>query len=123
RRSLSSATGWGLPGMQEVSHDPRQTEVERLVRALYEHVEAGAVPEVLRQLTEQLEKQAAAERRCAELFQSEQLALSEAREERQANAAKDRFLAILSHEPRTPLQPVLSAAAALLRDPRVPPDL
>ena len=65
--------------MQDVSHDPRQIEVERLVRALYEHVEAGAVPEVLRQLTEQLEKQAAAERRCAELFQSEQLALSEAR--------------------------------------------
>src|SRR5437016_10168558 len=109
--------------MQDVSDDPRQMEIERLVRALHQHVDAGAVPEVLRQLTEQLEKHAASERRCAELFESEQLARSEARDEREANAAKDRFLAILSHELRTPLQPVLSAASALLRDPRVPTDL
>ena len=114
--------------MQEVSNDPRQETIERLVQALQQHVEAGAVPEVLRYLTDQLEKQALekqadAERRCAELFNSEQLAQTEAREQREANRSKDRFLAVLSHELRTPLQPVLATASALLRDPRIPPDL
>jgi signal transduction histidine kinase len=113
--------------MQEVTSDPRTMEIERLIRALQEHLEAGgasgAAPEVLRLLNEQLEKQAEGERRIAELFASEQLARTEAREQRDANAAKDRFLAMLSHELRMPLQPVLGAASALLRDPRIPPDL
>ncbi len=42
---------------------------------------------------------------------------------RQANTAKDHFLAALSHELRTPLTPVLMSAAALERDPDVPPVL
>src|SRR5690606_34381360 len=39
---------------------------------------------------------------------------------RQANAAKDRFLAVLSHELRTPLSPVLTVASSLENDPAVP---
>src|SRR5215213_7567817 len=109
--------------MQEVTSESRQEEIARLVRALQEHIDAGAVPQVLRELTEQLEKHADTERRYAELFLSEQLARTEARQQRDANAAKDRFLAMLSHELRTPLQPVLAAASALLRDPRIPKDL
>jgi signal transduction histidine kinase len=109
--------------MQDVTQDVRQVEIERLIRALQTHVDAGAVPNVLRHLTDQLEKQAEVEQRFAELFESEQIARSEAREQRQANATKDRFLAILSHELRMPLQPVLATASALLRDPRLPADL
>lgn len=37
-----------------------------------------------------------------------------------ANAAKDRFLAVLSHELRNPLNPVLSAACLYERDPTLP---
>src|SRR4029078_4044763 len=61
--------------------------------------------------------------RLAELFASEQQARAEAREQRDANVAKDRFLAMLSHQPHATLHPVLGAASALLRDPRIPPDL
>src|SRR3954470_2947107 len=100
-----------------------EREVERLVAALHHHVEEGISPETLRHLTTEFERRTAAERRCAELFQSEQLARAEARALEQANEAKDRFLAILSHELRTPLQPVISAASALLRAPRLPADL
>jgi signal transduction histidine kinase/CheY-like chemotaxis protein len=100
-----------------------EREIERLIAALHHHVEEGISPETLRHLTKELERRTLAERRCAELFESEQLARAEARELEQANEAKDRFLAILSHELRTPLQPVISAASALLRDPRLPADL
>jgi signal transduction histidine kinase len=100
-----------------------EREIERLIAALHHHVEEGISPETLRHLTRELERRTLAERRCAELFESEQLARAEARELEQANEAKDRFLAILSHELRTPLQPVISAASALLRDPRMPADL
>lgn len=41
----------------------------------------------------------------------------------QANASKDRFLAILSHELRTPLNPVLMAVAALENDPGLRPEV
>jgi signal transduction histidine kinase len=111
--------------MQEVTSDPRTMEIERLIRALQEHIDAGmAGPQILRLLNEQLEKQAEGDRqRLAELTASEQRARDEAREHRDAVAAKDRFLAMLSHELRMPLQPVLGAASALLRDPRLPPDL
>ncbi len=109
--------------MQPSAPKEQEVEIERLVRALQEHVDVGIVPEVLRYLTDELEKRTLAERRAAELFRSEQLARTEAREERAANEAKNRFLAVLSHELRTPLQPVLAAASALLRDPRVPADL
>ena len=100
-----------------------EREIERLIAALHHHVEEGISPETLQHLTRELERRTLAERRCAELFESEQLARAEARELGQANEAKDRFLAILSHELRTPLQPVISAASALLRDPRIPADL
>jgi signal transduction histidine kinase len=100
-----------------------EREIERLIAALHHHVEEGISPETLRHLTKELERRTLAERRCAELFESEQLARAEARELEHANEAKDRFLAILSHELRTPLQPVISAATALLRDPRIPADL
>jgi two-component system CheB/CheR fusion protein len=100
-----------------------EREIERLIAALHHHVEEGLSPETLRHLTAELERRTLAERRCAELFQSEQLARAEARELEQANEAKDRFLAILSHELRTPLQPIIHAASALLRDPRLPADL
>ncbi len=100
-----------------------ELEIERLIAALHHHVEEGISPETLRHLTRELERRTLAERRCAELFESEQLARAEAHELERANEAKDRFLAILSHELRTPLQPVISAASALLRDPRLPADL
>jgi hypothetical protein len=100
-----------------------EREIERLIAALHHHVEEGISPETLRHLTRELERRTLAERRCAELFESEQLARAEARELEHANEAKDRFLAILSHELRTPLQPIISAASALLRDPRLPADM
>ncbi|MGC4001106.1 MAG: histidine kinase dimerization/phospho-acceptor domain-containing protein [Anaeromyxobacter sp.] len=40
-----------------------------------------------------------------------------------ASAAKDQFLAALSHELRTPMTPVLAAATSLRSDPRLPPDV
>lgn len=40
-----------------------------------------------------------------------------------ANRAKDRFLAVLSHELRSPLTPVLALASALENDAAVPPEL
>jgi PAS domain S-box-containing protein len=47
--------------------------------------------------------------------------LAEARDAaEQANAAKDRFLAVLSHELRTPLSPVLMTAVAMETDPDLP---
>ena len=100
-----------------------ERDIERLIAALHHQVEEGTSPEALRHLTTELERRTLAERRCAELFEREQLARAEARELERANEAKDRFLAILSHELRTPLQPVLSAAASLLRDPRLPLEL
>jgi signal transduction histidine kinase len=48
-------------------------------------------------------------------------ALAEARDAAQeANAAKDRFLAVLSHELRTPLSPVLMTAVAMEGDADLP---
>ncbi len=44
-------------------------------------------------------------------------------EARQANAAKDKFLAVLSHELRTPLNPVLLTASAMSADPALPESL
>lgn len=49
-----------------------------------------------------------------------QAALNEAKA---ANAAKDKFLAVLSHELRNPLAPVLLAANLLETDPRLPDDM
>ncbi|HEX8912011.1 MAG TPA: ATP-binding protein, partial [Humisphaera sp.] len=73
-------------------------------------------------------EQAAAERARAEAERARaeaERARAEAERARadaeRANAAKDRFLAVLSHELRTPLNPVLMAAAALRRDPSLPP--
>ncbi|MEA2708496.1 MAG: hypothetical protein QOF78_1097 [Phycisphaerales bacterium] len=100
-----------------------EREIERLIAALHSQIEEGISPQTLRHLTQELERRTMAERRCAELFESEQHARAEAREFEKANEAKDRFLAILSHELRTPLQPVIGAATVLLRDPRLPADL
>jgi CheY-like chemotaxis protein len=44
-------------------------------------------------------------------------------EARQANAAKDRFLAMLSHELRTPLTPVVMTLNALQSNPDIPADV
>jgi signal transduction histidine kinase len=100
-----------------------EREIERLIAALHDQIDHGVSPQTLRHLTDELERRTRAERRCAELFESEQLARAEAREFEQESRAKDRFLAMLSHELRTPLQPVMASATALLRDPRVPADL
>src|SRR3954465_9736358 len=96
---------------EQTEQTERDVEIERLIRALQQHVDVGVVPEVLRYLTDELEKRTLAERRAAELLRNEEIALTEAREERAANEAKSRFLAVLSHELRTPLQPVLGAAS------------
>ncbi len=45
------------------------------------------------------------------------------REARDANAAKDRFIAVLSHELRTPLTPVILTVAALESAPDLSPEL
>jgi signal transduction histidine kinase len=108
---------------QATSANIDDREIERLIAALHQHVEDGISPQTLRSLTDELERRTRAERRCAELFESEQVARAEARQSQQANESKDRFLAMLSHELRTPLQPVIGAATALLRDPRLPADL
>jgi signal transduction histidine kinase len=109
--------------MAQIVHQPHHDELQRLIRELQHQVETGVVPEVLRSLTDELEKHTRAEMRLSELSHNEQLARAEVRELREANLAKDHILAVLSHELRTPLQPVLSSASALLRDPRMPPDL
>jgi signal transduction histidine kinase len=57
------------------------------------------------------------------LSRSEQQARMEAQSLRDAHQSRERSLAMLVHEMRMPLQPVLTVAAALLRDPRVPADL
>ena len=50
--------------------------------------------------------------------------LKKAKEQAEAaNRAKDQFLAVLSHELRSPLAPVLSLASAWEQDPSVPPAL
>src|SRR5688500_5993303 len=102
--------------MPQVSENPRAAEIRRLITALQRHLEVGAVPEVLRYLSDELQRQSIREEDYAELFRNAELARDEVREYREQNRAKDRFLAVLSHELRTPLQPVLSAASALLRD-------
>ncbi|HEV2293534.1 MAG TPA: ATP-binding protein [Tepidisphaeraceae bacterium] len=57
----------------------------------------------------------------AVLISSLQAQAQEAREQAEAaNRAKDRFLAILSHELRNPLNPVLTAAEMLQRDATLP---
>src|SRR5688572_4265347 len=109
--------------MSTVSHETREAEIRWLIDALQRHVEVGAVPEVLRYLTDELERQTLREEDYAMLFRDAAIARDEMREFREQNEAKDRFLAVLSHELRTPLQPVLSAASALLRDGRLPADL
>jgi signal transduction histidine kinase len=109
--------------MAQIVHQPHHDELQRLIRELQHQVETGVVPDVLRSLTDELEKHTRAEMRLSELSHNEQLARAEVRELREANLAKDHILAVLSHELRTPLQPVLSSASALLRDPRMPPDL
>jgi signal transduction histidine kinase len=120
--------------MQDASHDngSRRAKVLELISTFQRHLASTAAadapagddrPEVVRYLTDALERQTTAERRIVELSQREQSARAEAKRSLEENRAKDRFLAQLSHELRTPLQPVLAAASALLRDPRIPPDL
>src|SRR5687767_9496805 len=109
--------------MPQLSQHPREAEIRRLISALQRHVEVGAVPEVLRYLTDELARQSVREEDYAELHRNAELARDEVREYQEQNKAKDRFLAVLSHELRTPLQPVLSTASSLLRDSRLPVDL
>ncbi len=54
---------------------------------------------------------------------SERELLAAKRQLEEANQAKDRFLAVLSHELRSPLAPILLAASALAGDTRLPPDV
>jgi PAS domain S-box-containing protein len=63
--------------------------------------------------------QAALAMRNVQLFAREQAARADAES---ANRAKDEFLALLAHELRNPLAPIVSAAA-LLRRPDIPPDV
>ena len=54
--------------------------------------------------------------------QSEEAAVRAREEAEAANRAKDRFLAIVSHELRNPLNPVLTIASAWEHDPSLPPE-
>src|SRR5688500_14180172 len=88
----------GMSQTATTTTDAREREIERLIAALHRQIEDGISPQTLRHLTQELERRTLAERRCAELFESEQLARAAALESQQANEAKDRFLAMLSHE-------------------------
>src|SRR5688572_33318015 len=90
--------------MRQLTQHPREAEIRRLITALQHHVEVGAVPEVLRYLTDELERQTISEADAAELYRDAEMARDEVREYQEQNRAKDRFLAVLSHELRTPLQ-------------------
>jgi signal transduction histidine kinase len=109
--------------MPDAAAATREAEIERLITALQRHIADGKITDVVRYLTDELEKRALMEQRCAELFESEQLARAEAREQQEASRNKDYFLGVLSHEMRTPLQPVLAACSVLLRDGRLPADM
>ncbi len=109
--------------MQEASSQSRDLEIRSLIEALQPHGKLAPVPDVVRYLSDELDRQAVTDERLAELFRRTELAQTQARESREQDRAKDRFLAMLSHELRTPLQPVLSAASTLLRDGRLPADL
>jgi two-component system CheB/CheR fusion protein len=109
-----------MPDLQSQSRD---AELRRLLNALQHAPDTAALPDVVRYLSDELERQASTDQRIEELFRSAETARHEIHESREQNRAKDRFLAVLSHELRTPLQPVLAAASALFRDGRLPPDL
>lgn len=108
----------GTPPTQEQSEEIRHVAPDGGV--LYEHVRVAPMftPEgklrgyvgTLEDITER--KRSEQER--AELLQREQAALSEAHE---ASAAKDRFLAVLSHELRNPLSPILAGVDVLRHQP------
>jgi signal transduction histidine kinase len=88
-----------------------------------DYILAPIVPEILRakvsffvdlyKKTEQLKLQAEIQSRLARAEASRQ-------EAEAANSAKDRFLAMLSHELRMPLTPILFSASMLSKDERLP---
>jgi signal transduction histidine kinase len=88
-----------------------------------DYILAPIVPEILRakvsffvdlyKKTEQLKLQAEIQSRLARAEASRQ-------EAEAANSAKDRFLAMLSHELRMPLTPILVSASMLSKDERLP---
>jgi signal transduction histidine kinase len=88
-----------------------------------DYILAPIVPEILRakvsffvdlyKKTEQLKLQAEIQSRLAHAEASRQ-------EAEAANSAKDRFLAMLSHELRMPLTPILFSASMLSKDERLP---
>ncbi|MBV8815724.1 MAG: response regulator [Verrucomicrobia bacterium] len=90
-----------------------------------DYILAPIVPEILRakvsffvdlyKKTEQLKQQAEIQSRLARA----EAARAEAEA---ANSSKDRFLAMLSHELRMPLTPILFSASMLSKDERLPPD-
>jgi len=74
-------------------------------------------------LNDKLEAQNLSLQREAEERSRRIRAEEERAEAEEANAAKDRFLAVLSHELRTPLTPIVYAVALLENDPDCPPHL
>jgi signal transduction histidine kinase len=74
-------------------------------------------------LNDKLEAQNLSLQREAEERSRRIRAEEERAEAEEANAAKDRFLAVLSHELRTPLTPIVYAVALLENDPECPPRL
>ncbi len=98
-------------------------ELFRKTRALAEmHRAAQAAEEALRLANAELEARNAALEREAEERQRRIRAESAQAEAEEANAAKDRFLAMLSHELRTPLSPIIHALS-LLEEDACPPHL
>jgi len=108
RRGLAGA------GHRAVLAVPMQVEGEVIGAISTAHAEVRTFSQAEIDLLQAFADQAALAMRNVQLFTREQTARAEAEA---ANRAKDQFLALLAHELRNPLAPIL-AAAALLRRPR-----
>ncbi|MGH7388073.1 MAG: ATP-binding protein [Candidatus Rokuibacteriota bacterium] len=113
RRGLAGA------GHHAVLAVPLQVKGEIIGVISTAHGEIRTFSQVEIDLLQAFADQAALAMRNVQLFTWEQTARAEAEA---ANRAKDQFLALLAHELRNPLAPIVTAAA-LIRRPGAPPDV
>ena len=111
RRALAGA------GHHAVLAVPLQVKGEIIGAVSTAHAEIRTFSQAEIDLLQAFADQAALAMRNVQLFAREQTARAEAEA---ANRAKDQFLALLAHELRNPLAPIVTSAA-LLRRPGIPP--